>query len=87
MNNNSKGPTINQQVSRISKKNQSALSCYVLTGYRDIKTTKEIISTMVYAGVDIIEMRISFSDPITDRPIIQEVSYNALVKGITPQKV
>jgi tryptophan synthase alpha subunit len=41
----------------------------------------------VYAGVDIIEMRISFSDPITDRPIIQEVSYNALVKGITPQKV
>ena len=42
---------------------------------------------MVYAGVDIIEMRISFSDPITDRPIIQEVSYNALVKGIIPQKV
>jgi tryptophan synthase alpha chain len=87
MNNNSKGPTINQQVSRISKKNQSALSCYVLTGYRDIKTTKEIISTVVYAGVDIIEMRISFSDSITDRPIIQEVSYNALVKGITLQKV
>jgi tryptophan synthase alpha chain len=73
MNNNRKGPTINQQVSRISKKNQSALSCYVLTGYRDIKTTKEIISTVVYAGVDIIEMRISFSDSITDRPIIQEV--------------
>jgi tryptophan synthase alpha chain len=87
MNNNRKGPTINQQVSRISKKNQSALSCYVLTGYRDIKTTKEIISTVVYAGVDIIEMRISFSDSITDRPIIQEVSYNALVKGITLQKV
>ena len=58
-----------------------------MTGYRDIKTTKEIISTVVYAGVDIIEMRISFSDSITDRPIIQEVSYNALVKGIIPQKV
>jgi tryptophan synthase alpha subunit len=27
---------------------------------------------MVDAGVDIIEMRNSFSDPVTDRPIIQE---------------
>jgi tryptophan synthase alpha subunit len=57
-----------------------------LTDYRDIKTTKEIISTMVYAGVDIIEMSI-FSDPITDRPNIQEVSYNTLEKCITLQRV
>ena len=41
---------------------------------------------MVYAGVDIIEMSI-FSDPITDRPNIQEVSYNTLEKCITLQRV
>ena len=47
-----------------------------MTGYRILKL-KEIMLTMVDAGVDIIEMRISFSDLITDRSIIQEVSYNA----------
>ncbi len=47
-----------------------------MTGYRILKF-KEILLTMVDAGVDIIETRISFSDPITDRSIIQDVSYNA----------
>jgi tryptophan synthase alpha chain len=70
----------------LSKKNESALICYALAGYPDIKTTKDIISTMVDAGADIIEIGIPFSDPIADGPIIQEASYNALVKGITPQK-
>jgi tryptophan synthase alpha chain len=70
----------------LSKKNEPALICYALAGYPDIKTTKDIISTMVDAGADIIEIGIPFSDPIADGPIIQEASYNALVKGITPQK-
>ena len=70
----------------LSKKNESALICYALAGYPDIITTKEIISTMVDAGADIIEIGIPFSDPIADGPVIQEASYNALVKGITPPK-
>ena len=70
----------------LSKKNESALICYALAGYPDIRTTKEIISTMVDAGADIIEIGIPFSDPIADGPIIQEASYNALVNGITPPK-
>ena len=70
----------------LSKKNESALICYALAGYPDIITTKEIISTMVDAGADIIEIGIPFSDPIADGPVIQEASYNALVNGITPPK-
>jgi tryptophan synthase alpha chain len=70
----------------LSKKNESALICYALAGYPDIRTTKAIISTMVDAGADIIEIGIPFSDPIADGPIIQEASYNALVNGITPPK-
>ncbi len=84
-NNNSSNLLI-KKFQELSKKNESALICYALAGYPDIKTTKEIISTMVDAGADIIEIGIPFSDPIADGPTIQEASYNALVKGITPQK-
>src|SRR5215211_4180133 len=70
----------------LSKKNESALICYALAGYPDIRTTKAIISTMVDAGADIIEIGIPFSDPIADGPIIQEASFVALSKGMTPNK-
>lgn len=84
-NNNSSNLLI-KKFQELSKKNESALICYALAGYPDIKTTKEIISTMVDAGADIIEIGIPFSDPIADGPTIQEASYNALIKGITPPK-
>ena len=84
-NNNSNNLLI-KKFQELSKKNESALICYALAGYPDIKTTKEIISTMVDGGADIIEIGIPFSDPIADGPTIQEASYNALIKGITPPK-
>ncbi|HEX2068087.1 MAG TPA: tryptophan synthase subunit alpha [Nitrososphaeraceae archaeon] len=84
-NNNSNNLLI-KKFQELSKKNESALICYALAGYPDIKTTKDIISTMVDAGADIIEIGIPFSDPIADGPTIQEASYNALIKGITPPK-
>jgi tryptophan synthase alpha chain len=84
-NNNSSNLLI-KKFQELSKKNESALICYALAGYPDIKTTKEIISTMVDTGADITEIGIPFSDPIADGPTIQEASYNALIKGITPPK-
>jgi tryptophan synthase alpha chain len=84
-NNNSSNLLI-KKFQELSKKNESALICYALAGYPDIKTTKEIISTMVDGGADIIEIGIPFSDPIADGPTVQEASYNALIKGITPPK-
>jgi tryptophan synthase alpha chain len=85
-NNNNSSNLLIKKFQELSKKNESALICYALVGYPDIKTTKEIISTIVDAGADIIEIGIPFSDPIADGPTIQEASYNALVKGITPPK-
>jgi tryptophan synthase alpha chain len=41
---------------------------------------------MISAGADIIEIGIPFSDPIADGPIIQEASFVALSKGMTPNK-
>jgi tryptophan synthase alpha chain len=71
---------------QLSEKNERALICYTIAGYPDIKTTEDIVSTIVSAGGDIIEIGIPFSDPIADGPIIQEASYQTLVKGITPEK-
>ena len=84
--NNNSNNLLVKKFQELSKKNESALICYALAGYPDIKTTKEIISTMVDGGADIIEIGIPFSDPIADGPTIQEASYNALIKGITPPK-
>ena len=70
----------------LSIRNERALICYVVAGYPDIDTSERIVNTLVSAGADIIEIGIPFSDPIADGPIIQEASYNALVRGITPEK-
>ncbi len=65
---------------------RSLLICYATAGYPDAPTTKEIISSMIYAGADIIEIGIPFSDPLADGPIIQEASFIALSNGMTPEK-
>lgn len=70
----------------LSKRNERALICYVVAGYPDIDTTERILNTLASAGADIIEIGIPFSDPIADGPIIQEASYDALVRGTTPEK-
>jgi len=70
----------------LSKRNERALICYVVAGYPDIGITERIVNTLASAGADIIEIGIPFSDPIADGPIIQEASYDALVRGITPEK-
>jgi tryptophan synthase alpha chain len=67
-------------------KKEHLLICYAVAGYPDIKTTKEIVSAMINSGADIIEIGLPFSDPIADGPIIQEASFSALNRGITPDK-
>jgi tryptophan synthase alpha chain len=70
----------------LSNRNEHALICYVVAGYPDVGSTERIVNTLANAGADIIEIGIPFSDPIADGPIIQEASYEALVRGITPEK-
>jgi tryptophan synthase alpha chain len=70
----------------LSQRNERALICYVVAGYPDIDSTERIVATLALAGADIIEIGIPFSDPIADGPTIQEASFDALVKGVTPEK-
>ena len=77
---------LTKKFQELSKRNEHALICYVVAGYPDIPTTESIISSLVSAGGDIIELGIPFSDPIADGLIIQEASYDALMNGVTPEK-
>ncbi len=70
----------------LSKKGEKALICYIVGGYPDQETSKEIIKTLIESGADIIEIGIPFSDPMADGPTIQEASSKAIEKGITPLK-
>jgi tryptophan synthase alpha chain len=68
----------------ISKKGEKALICYIVGGYPDLETSKEIIKTLIDSGADIIEIGIPFSDPMADGPVIQSALIKALAKGTTP---
>jgi tryptophan synthase alpha chain len=68
----------------LSKKGEKALICYIVGGYPDFETSKEIIKTLIESGADIIEIGIPFSDPMADGPIIQSALIKALAKGTTP---
>ena len=46
----------------LSKKGEKALICYIVGGYPDLETSKEIIKTLIDSGADIIEIGIPFSD-------------------------
>jgi tryptophan synthase alpha chain len=68
----------------LSKKGEKALICYIVGGYPDLETSKEIIKTLIDSGADIIEIGIPFSDPMADGPVIQSALIKALAKGTTP---
>ncbi len=66
------------------KPGHKALIPYITTGYPDIEATLKAVSLLADCGADIIELGIPFSDPMADGVTIQESSYQALQKGITP---
>ena len=87
----SKIHTQSREINRIDKKfrklksmNQKALICYIVAGYPDIKTSEDIITSLITGGADIIEIGIPFSDPIADGSTIQDAIQNSLTSGTTP---
>ncbi|MFL6371908.1 MAG: tryptophan synthase subunit alpha [Nitrososphaera sp.] len=77
---------IAEKFSQLAKRGERALICYVVAGYPDIATTKQVVDALVDGGADMIEVGIPFSDPIADGPTIQAASNIALKKGMTPEK-
>ena len=67
-------------------KNKPILMPYFPLGYPDLETSIDIIEALAKNGADLIEVGLSFSDPLADGPVIQRATQVALEKGITVQK-
>jgi tryptophan synthase alpha chain len=59
---------------------------YFPVGYPDLDTSVDVIETLAKNGADLIEVGLSFSDPLADGPVIQKATQVALEQGITVRK-
>lgn len=59
---------------------------YFPLGYPDLETSVNVIESLAKNGADLIEVGLSFSDPLADGPVIQQATQVALEKGITVKK-
>src|SRR5215211_7347645 len=59
---------------------------YFPLGYPDLETSINVIEALATHGADLIEVGLSFSDPLADGPVIQQATQRALEKGITVKK-
>jgi tryptophan synthase alpha chain len=75
-------------MSRISAafKNKPIFMPYFPFGYPDLHTSIDVIEALAKNGADLIEVGLSFSDPLADGPVIQHATQIALGKGITVRK-
>ena len=73
-------------MNRINQKLQETkkiLSIYFSAGYPNLNDTVQIIQDLEKNGVDMIEIGLTFSDPLADGPTIQASSTQALRNGMT----
>ncbi len=59
---------------------------YFPLGYPDLPTSVDVIEALAKNGADVIEVGLSFSDPLADGPVIQRATQIALDNGITMPK-
>ena len=67
-------------------KNKPIFMPYFPLGYPDLETSIEVIEALAKHGADLIEVGLSFSDPLADGPVIQHATQVALEKGVTVRK-
>lgn len=67
-------------------KNKTIFMPYFPLGYPDLDTSIDVIEALAKNGADLIEVGLSFSDPLADGPVIQHATQIALEKGITVKK-
>ena len=63
-------------------KNGKAFIPFITGGDPDLETTAELIMIMQYAGADLIEIGVPFSDPIAEGPVIQEAMKDRLLPDV-----
>ena len=67
-------------------RNKPIFMPYFPLGYPDLATSIDVIEALAKNGADLIEVGLSFSDPLADGPVIQKATQVALENGITVRK-
>jgi tryptophan synthase alpha chain len=62
---------------------RAALMPYLMGGYPDLETSREIGLAYARAGADLVELGVPFSDPLADGPVIHAAATAALAAGAT----
>lgn len=73
--------------SQLRKSKQKAFVPYLVAGYPEKRTTSKLLLAAEEAGVHAIELGVPFSDPVSDGPVLQKASFQALENGITLEEV
>jgi tryptophan synthase alpha chain len=68
-------------------KNKPIFMPYFPVGYPDLATSIDVLEALAKNGADLIEVGLSFSDPLADGPVIQKATQMALEKGVTTKQV
>src|SRR5213596_2123493 len=67
----------------LKAENRKGLIAYITAGDPAPDRTPPIVDALVRGGADLIELGVPFSDPIADRPVIQQAGERALKAGTT----
>jgi tryptophan synthase alpha chain len=62
---------------------RAALMPYLMGGFPDLDTSREIGEACAEAGADLVELGVPFSDPLADGPVIHAAGTAALAAGAT----
>ena len=68
-------------------KKKNLLNIYFTAGYPKIDSLPEILESLEESGVDMVEIGLPYSDPLSDGPTIQQSSSIAIKNGITTELV
>jgi tryptophan synthase alpha chain len=68
---------------RLSERGEGAFGAFLMLGDPDLETSARLLSGLVEAGADMLEVGIPFSDPVADGPVIQAAAQRALAAGVT----
>src|SRR5438270_6442025 len=65
----------------------AALMPYLMGGFPDLQSTREIGLAYADAGAELVELGVPFSDPLADGPVIHAAGIASLKAGATVQSV
>ncbi len=74
--------TVEEVLRRTRGEGRAALIGYLPVGFPTVEESVEAMTTLVEAGVDIVEAGIPYSDPLMDGPVIQAATTRALAAGV-----